>query len=287
MIRRNVVSVVAVCGALAVGIAVGGGPLSDLGHAAPDRSTTAASVVPEAVRAQADLGSDFARSVGPTLTSGVLSGQRVAVVAMPGAEERVAALVAQVKAAGGSIGSVVDVQPTLADTSRKTFADTISSRLAGQYAGRVARGLTTYERLGQVVGATYAAHVTIGAYTADQQTASKTLVAAKLVKVSQSSAPARLVLVVLGDHVDETVLPAFVRGLGRAADGLVAVGDSASATGDLKVLRAQKWDGWFASVDGVETTMGQVATPLALARQVHRLGGSFGASGFGGITSLR
>ena len=50
MIRRNLVAVVSTCGALAVGIALGGGPLSDLGHAEPDPSA-APTVAPAQVRA--------------------------------------------------------------------------------------------------------------------------------------------------------------------------------------------------------------------------------------------
>lgn len=287
MIRRNLVAVVSTCGALAVGIALGGGPLSDLGHAEPDAST-APTVAPAQVRAEAAKGNAFAQAVAPALLSGRLSGQRVTLMAMPGADsDTVTGLAADVKAAGGTVGDTVRVLPAAVDPARKTFADTLASQLAKQYGSRVGSGLTTYERLGQVLGATYGAHVRVAASTADQVTGAKTLAAGKLVQAGADGGPGTLALLVLGDHVDPTVLAGFVQGLSRAVNGLVVAGDSASTGGDLGLLRRQKSPAPYATVDGVETTIGSLAAVLALARQTAQRGGSFGASGFGGIASPR
>ncbi|MEX0429169.1 copper transporter [Nocardioides sp. DS6] len=285
MIRRNLIAVVAACGALAVGIALGGGPLSDLGHAEPEPSS-APSQAPADVRAQATRGEDFAEAVAPGLLAGRLSGQRITVWAMPGADPAtVTALEDRVKAAGGVVGESVELRAAAVDPGRKTFADTLGRQLAKQFGSRVDSGLATYERLGQVIGATYAAHVRVGSSTAEQVTASKTLVAGKLVKTGHDDGPGTLAVLVLGDHVDETVLTGFVSGLSRAVNGLVVTGDTASAGGDLAVLRHEKSQPAFGTVDGSDTTIGRVATVLALARQTHQRGGSFGAPGFGGIAN--
>lgn len=285
MIRRNIVSVVAACGALAVGIALGGGPLSDLGHADPKPVSPRTQATGE-VREQAATGSAFAKEVGPRLLAGTLTGQRVTVFAMPGADpSTVQALAAQVKTAGGAVGNTVQLLPAALDPARKAFADTLSTQLGKQFGDRIKSGLSTYPRLGQVVGATYGAHVDVSASTAEQVTASKTLVAGKLVRVGADAGPGTLGVLVLGERTDPTLLTGFVEGLGGALNGLVVAGDTASADTDLRTLRAQKWGPWFASVDGVDTNVGLVATGLALARQVHQRGGSFGASGFGGITA--
>ena len=285
MIRRNVVSIVAVCGALAVGVALGSGPLSDLGHADPQPAKAPADVSRQ-VREEASAGASFASAVGQRLLAGSLSGKRVTVVAMPGADTATTRRLSdQIRRAGGTVGNTVRILPAALDPSRKTFDDTLARQLARQFAGRVRAGQTTYRLFGQVIGATYGAHVQVSASTADQLTASKTLVAGKVVRADLGPGPGTLGLLVLGDHVDPSVLTDLVAGVGAAFNGLVVAGDSASAHGDLRLLRAQHWGSWFASVDGIDTEVGRVATGLALARQVHRRGGDFGASGFEGIAA--
>jgi hypothetical protein len=293
MIRRHLVSLVAVCAALAVGVALGGGPLSDLGHAdtGPSHPATRTATTD---RHEIALDESFARAAGRALAAGRLSGQRVALVTLPGATATtVSALTADVQGAGGTVSSVVRIQPAALTPTRKTYADTLATQLATQLRGRGVDGsLPTYQRLGQVIGFSYAGESPAGALGADRSTAAQTLVAAKLVRTTGGTAPATLILLVVGpgarDRVDPSVLAPLVEGIGGATRRLVAAGDSASAThGELAALREQHWGPWFASVDGVETTVGQVTATLALARQTGRLGGAFGASGFSGLMTLR
>jgi hypothetical protein len=291
MIRRNVVSLVAVCAALAVGVALGGGPLSDLGHADSEPSH-ATSTAPTDDRQQAALDRSFLAAAGPALTAGRLSGQRVAVMALPDASEAtLSALTGQVKAAGGTVSSLVRIQPAAVDPARKTYADTLAKQLAAQLRGDgVDASLPTYQRLGQVIGFSYASATSATALDADQTTAAQTLVTAKLVRTTGGTTPATLVLVVLGaggHRVEPSVLAPLVNGIGGATRRVVAVGDTASAEGgDLAVLRREQWGPWFASLDGVESSAGPVAATLALVRQIGRAGGTFGASGFGGLVPL-
>lgn len=293
MMRRNVVALLAVCTAFAVGIAVGGGPLSDRGHAdrPPSHADTTAWTTDSP---ELTLDRAFVRAAGPALTADRLRGQRVAVFAFPGASaSALSALTTQVKSAGGVIGSLVRIQHATIDPARKTYADALAKQLALQLQGRgVRQSLPAYQRLGQVIGFSYAGVTPAPVLDAAQTTAARTLVTGKLVKTSGGTTPATLILVVLGaggrHRVNPSVLAPLVAGIGGATRRLVAVGDSASAKdGDLAVLRRQHWSKWFASVDGVQTTAGQVAATLALARQMGRGGGDFGASGFGGLAALR
>lgn len=290
MIRRNILPVLALGATLAVGICLGAGPLhdGDSGRTSPERAATTSAVS----RERADAADSFVKAAAGPLTARRLAGQRVAVVAMPGAaEDVVSALAARVRSAGGAVSSVVRIRPATVDPAREAYADSLATQLAAGLRGRGVDGsLPTYQRLGQVIGFTYAAEQPAAALDVAQASSARTLTAAKLVASRQATSPATLILLVLGPgdrHVAPAVLDPLVEGIGGATRRLVAVGDSASAArGDLAALRRQKWGPWFASVDGVETTVGQVAATLALVRQIGRGGGSFGASGFDGLISL-
>ena len=97
MIRRLLVTFVAIVMAMAAGIALGGGPLSDIGRtpsqaAAPPAQPTA-DPQDEARAAYADA---FAAGVAPGLYAGRLHGHPVAIVTLPGADaEDVEALTAR------------------------------------------------------------------------------------------------------------------------------------------------------------------------------------------------
>lgn len=284
MIRRNIVAVIATCCALAVGIALGGGPLSDLGHAESDDRPQSAGDTGDLSRRVA-LDERFVGDVGEAVVAGRLAGQRVAVLAFPGVAPGVISGVgAQVKAGGGTVTSVVTIAPEMVDPGRRTYVDTLSAQLAPRLKGHVNAALDTYPRFGQLLGSAYAGKMAAGSFDAAQTTAAETLSTAKLVTVSGGRTPATLVLVLVGNNVDRTALTGIVHGLGGSAHAVVAAGPSSSA--GLAALRREGWGPWFASVDGVETTTGQVATALALARQVSQGGGSFGASGFGGLVDL-
>lgn len=284
MIRRNIVAVLATCAALAVGITLGAGPLHDVGRADSSDSSQSAEVSPVLSR-RAALDERFVDDVGDTLLSGKLARQRIAVLAFPGVSSRVVdATTARVRSAHGTITSVVRVAPSMVEPARKTYLDHLSSQLAKRLAGRVNPSLDTYPRFGQVLGAAYAVKTGASRLDGPQTTTAEALSTARLVSVRGGRTPATLVLVLLGRTVDPTVLSGIIHGLGGEARGVVAAGGSDSA--DLATLRRQGWGTWFASVDGVETPAGEVATALALAGQVSQRGGDFGASGFGGLVSL-
>jgi len=285
MIRRNLVAVVATCSALAVGIALGAGPLSDLDHAQSDERPQSAGAGGDLSR-RAALDERFIGDSAAALLAKRLSGQRVAVIALPGVDADVVdGISTRIKSGGGTVTSVVRVAASMLDPGRKTYLDELGSKLVPQLKGRVNASLDTYARFGQILGSAYGGKTATGSFDAGQSTAAKTMTTAKLATVSGGKTPATLLLVLVGKPVDPTALTGIVHGLGGASHAVVAAGPSSSTA--LAALRRQGWGPWFASVDGVETPTGQVAAALVLARQVSQSGGNFGASGFGGLVDLR
>ncbi|WGL50520.1 copper transporter [Nocardioides sp. BP30] len=301
MIRRALVPAIGICAALGVGIALGGGPLSDRG----DASTTASNGTRRAdavLSAQVSAGDKLAAATAATLYAHRLAGQQVAIVTMPGAPAAVVqALAGQVAAAGGVVASTTRVSASALDPDSKAMVDSLGSQLAGQTHGVVDAAQPTYVRLGQLVGSAVATTAAAGAPSADQATALATLAESRLMALSgtgsaqagtrasvQTTAP--LILLVLGDHVDPTILAGLVQGTATRAHGVVVAGSTGSGLrGDLKRLRADDLGAQsktVATVDGDERNTGQVATVLTLAHQVTGGGGAYGASGIDGVAPL-
>jgi len=301
MIRRAIVPLIALCAALGVGIALGGGPLSDRGDASTAASASAGRA--QAVSdAQVKEGQKLAAATAPLLYAKKLTGQQVAIVAMPDAPSNVVTtLASQIGAAGGVVTSTTRVAKTAVDPASKSLIGTLGSQLAGQVHGLVDATQPPYTRLGQLIGGAVGTTSAAAAPTTDQATTLATLAESKLLTVDgapsstsatkasvRSTAP--LVLLVLGDHVDPTILAGIVQGTATRAHGVVVAGSTGSGLrGDLKRLRAADLGTQaktVATVDGDEQAMGQMATVLALVHQIAGGGGAYGASGIDGVAPL-
>ena len=279
--RHHIVSLVAVFLALAVGVVLGGGPLNDLER--DDRAALAKT--PTATRAErtADFGDQFAAASAARLYAGGLADKRVAVVTMPGAEaDTTAALVSQVEAAGGAVSGTFTASKVLTDASQKSLVDTLGSQLVAQLDGVVDTDAPTYQRLGQLL-----AFAAVGD-GADVTAVRESLAGAELVKTAQDATAGQLVLVVLGDHTDPAILAGLTTGLAAKATGVVVAGDTRAGSrgGDLTALRAEPDTAAVGTIDGADTTLGQVTTVLALIRSLTNPGGAFGASGSAGAVPL-
>jgi hypothetical protein len=277
--RNHVVTLVAVFLALAVGVALGGGPLAEVGPGEVTSTSRTADV--REAEAEADLGDEFAASVADRLYAGGLDTHPVAVVTMPGAAGGIVdGVTAEVERAGGSVAASYTVQPALLNPSEKTLVDTLGSQLVTQLdKGAVDEGAPTYERIGQLLGTGVASTSEQGA-AADGSTSSilQSLGGAELLTGPESpSRRAPLVLVVLGDDADDDILAGLVAGLAATSVGVVAVGPADAA--DLPGLRSSPLAEPVATVDGAERPLGQVTATLALIRSLTTTGGSFGASG--------
>ena len=284
--RHHVVSLVAVFLALAVGVALGGGPLSQLGR---DDTPTSAStrVEQQQARRTVDFGEQFATAAAPALYADRLRDHPVTILTLPGARRGVvSALTAQVEQAGGTVAGTFQAERSLVASSEKSLVDTLGSQLMTQLGHDVVPAdSSTYDRMGRLLGLALS-----GSSISGDQTVSlrQSLAGADLLTSPDSAPRAPLVLVVLGrDGVDPAILSGLFSGLDAVATGVVVAGVTDSgARGDLRALRSEPVADHVATVDGVDSSVGQVTTVLALARSLKVQGGSFGASGSDGAVPL-
>lgn len=292
--RHHVVSLVAVFLALAVGVVLGGGPLSELGR--DDDQQAPARTVTQQARLAAGYGDTFAESAAERLYDGGLADRPVALLAMPGTDDTtVAGLTEQVELAGGSVTGRYDVQPALVAASEKALVDTLGSQLAADLgAGVVDAEASTYARMGQLVGVALATTGDEGSPATDEaETVRQSLAAAELVVSPEGEASrAPVVLAVLGDTAategELAVLDGLLGGIAETSAGVVTVGDTDSARtgGVLAALRREPVADVVTTVDGVESALGQVTAVLAVLRRLSGEGGAFGASGADGAVPL-
>src|SRR5262249_22019948 len=103
--------------------------------------------------------------------------------------------------------------------------DTLGVQLAKQVRGATTKGATTYPRIGQLLAVAVATRGNTAGQPGDDATAVRqSLAAADLVTMPGGGAPtAPMVLVVLGDPIDQTIADGLVSGLAHGARGVVAV----------------------------------------------------------------
>ena len=293
-LRHHLLTIVAVFLALAAGIVLGGGPLSDVGPTAAT-SSGEGQTAPAADRAQTDYTESVVSALGPATVSGRLADRSVAVVTVPGADEQVVtALTEQVTAAGGTVSARYDLSADIVDPGQKSLVDTLGSQLLTQQAeGDVAAEASTYDRIGQLLGLAVATKEAGGQDVNGKARAIVDAVsgAGLMAEPGEVAQRSPLVLVVLGtdagDEGSDAILAGLAQGLAVQAGGVVVAGvTSDGGEGQLGRLRADPVSAAVATLDGVDTAAGRVATILTLQRSLTTPGGAFGASGADGPVPL-
>ena len=288
--RHFLTSLVAVFLALAVGIVLGGGPLSDV----TDPDPAPAAVTEDAGDPAGVYAEGFAGAVGPLLTSAKLAERGVAVVTAPGVnEETLTALAEQISAAGGAITGRYSLTDTMVSPEQKALVDTLGSQLMTQQGKAIAADATTYDRIGQLLGIAIATTTPEGdAPDGKQKAVIDSLLGADLLAFEGTvTRRAPLVLLMLGNEPaadgGDSITAGIAAGLSRAASGVVVGGTLADGgEGQIGRLRAEPVSADVATVDGIDTSAGRVATVMALARAMSTNGGAFGASGADGPAPL-
>ena len=287
-LRRNVVPLVVVVMALAVGIAVGAGPLSDLGASPPKAAAQPRTAPDTGAQEDAAYADAFAADVAQGLYAGRLHGHPVALVAMPGADDDVvAALTEQVRLAGTRVIGTYGLRRAAVDPTEKTLVDTLGTQLVTQLgADVVTADATTYDRIGQLLGRSVATASRSAALDQAKVASLRASLhgAGLLTQVEGEPNLAPLVLVVTGTQVEEPILSGLVAGLAAVAKGVVVAGPSRD--GGIATLRSQPPVRPVATVDGTDTATGRVSAVLALVHVLATPGGSFGASGTDGSAPL-
>ncbi|MEO6470328.1 MAG: copper transporter, partial [Aeromicrobium sp.] len=147
--RYHLVSIAAIFLALAIGIALGSGPLDNAKNLVGNDSTPSASV------ARSDLVSfdaAYARKTGTSIINGKLRGQSVLIFTLPGAR---AAQVKGVKSAmtggGATVTGEVALTSKLLDSTSRQFAEGVAQQAAKGANGVAATG-DSYVRIGSALG---------------------------------------------------------------------------------------------------------------------------------------
>lgn len=288
MIRRLIVWFVVIVTALAAGIALGGGPLSDVGPTPSEAAPAATERVDPLVAARAEYADRFADALAPELYDAGLDGQSVAVLILPGADAgTVDELTSEVAAAGGEVTGTFALQRGLVDAGEKSLVDTLGIQVVDQLGEEVVTSdTTTYDRIGQLLGRAVAARSEKKSLArAKVSSLRASLDGAGLVGMPEGDPPlASLVLVVTGDEVEQPVLTGLVNGLAAAPLGLVVAGPAEDS--GVAELRAEPLSRPVTTVDGTDTPAGRVTAVLALVRSIEDPAGSFGASGSDGPVPL-
>ena len=282
LVRRHLVGAIALVLALAIGIALGSGPLSH-------ESLLPSSGDPERPRARAATGptaDDVAAAAAPAVYGARLEGRTVALLSAPGvAPGTLDALQAGIEASNGSVTARWSAGQTLVGAGEKALVDTLGSQLLEQLGGRGADpDASAYERMGQLLGTAIATSDPGGAVPGNQATTIRQSIdAASLLSHSADGEPrqAPLVLLVLGDDLDDNIAEGLVAGLAARASGVVVAAPGRDS--DLSTL-AQL--GTVTTVDGVTGATGRLAAVLALSRVEETPDGSYGASGAAGVLPL-
>lgn len=282
LVRRHLVGALVVVLAVAAGIALGGGPLQG------DR-VAPTSAAPE-VTDDGDGGAsadDVAAAAATTLYGARLEGRSVVLLTAPGVPDRaVEALAAGVESAEGSVTGTWRITEALTRPSEKALVETLGEQLVEQLGDSSAAAepdAPGYERLGQLIGSALATRTTDSSPPSEGAlTIRQSLAAAGLVRGSDPDARrGPLVLLALGDDLDDFVVGGLVDGLADRSTGLVVV--APARDGDLTVLDDLDV---VTTVDGLAGEVGPLAAVLALARVEETPTGSYGASGADGVLPL-
>jgi hypothetical protein len=297
--RYHIVSIVSVFLALAVGVALGGGPLKG------EVDNTLVEQVEADRKAKADLRAqisalgaangftdDYAAGTAPDLVGGALDGRAVTLLVLPGAEESaISSLTGLVETAGGSVGGTIRAGEGLLDVGNKQLVDELGSQLLdGVNDVTVPEDAGTYERLGAILARAVATDEDGGAPVDDAANSilSGLSTADLMSPAGDLNRRGSLVLVVSGAGSDDTdvreaasaVVTALVDAMDESTDGVVVAGPIAAArAGDVidsvrrEVVTARE----VSTVDTLERVAGQVVSVMALAEQAAGGAGHYGS----------
>jgi hypothetical protein len=297
--RYHIVSIVSVFLSLAVGIALGGGPLKGevdntlVDQVKADRQTKSqlrAEIT--GLRSGNTFNDEFARTAAPGLVGDRLTGRVVDLVVLPTARQSdVKGLRSLVGIAGGTVGGTLRVGNQLVDASNKQLVDELGNQLEGRANGLdIPADANPYERIGALLARAVGTDTRGGA--AVDGTATSILAGLDTASlVSTEGKLARrgdLVLFVTGageGSADQqqgasSIVTTLVRAVDADTAGVVLAGPPASALdkGQVKAVRDDVGTARVVStVDALGRTAGQVVSVMALAGQAAGRSGQYGA----------
>ncbi|MGZ4458658.1 MAG: copper transporter [Nocardioidaceae bacterium] len=297
--RYHIVSIVSVFLALAVGVALGGGPLKGevdntlVQQVQADRKTKAALQAEiSSLKSGNTFQDSFAATVGPGLVANQLKGRVVSLVVLPGADQAdVSGLTRLIGQAGGSVGGTLRAGNGLVDVGNKQLVDQLGSQLMDGTSGvSVSQSASGYERIGALIARAIGTEDNGGAPVDN----SANSILAGLSTAGLMSAEGNfnrrgsLVLFVAGSGTgsaeqkqgSNSIVTTLAQAVDANTDGVVVAGplESTHAGGLVKAVRDDVTAARDVStVDALGYTAGQVVTVLALAGQANGKTGHYGA----------
>jgi len=299
-LRYTILTFSVVMFSLALGIALGGGPLqgpvqgtlrSQVESVSADGSDEVALLRQNrALRAAATFDRGFAQALSADLLDDKVSGRTTVVLALPGVPARVSEAVGNdIGEAGGTVTTTLQVGRQLVDPTARPLVDELSKRLLEDLGNlAVPDGASVYTRTGAVLSRALLTPSADGAEMDERaRSVFNTLTTAKLLTGPEPDQRASSVVVLLPEPTQQQASSGG-RGLSRtellapmdeAGDGVVVAGPPSSAAprGLLAYVRTSASTAEDVStVDSLDSRAGRLVTVLALAEQV---GGDVGHYG--------
>ena len=294
--RYHLVSIVAIFLALAAGVVLGAGPLSNAVDDKLDAAGGSTSTSQDKLRAQVAANrrleafrADYADTIAPTVLSERLPSREVALFALPGADDdTVDGLAADVRAAGGSVTTEVELSSDLLDPAGRQFAEGVASQaLDGATNVEETTGQSSYELVGGALGRAFLT-ADPGAAVYDRSAATIASAFAEAELISYDGEPttrASLAVVVAGDVADDVqdgqdeLVSTLVQALDATTEGVVLAGPpgSAGVDGYLTAVRERDTADSVSTVDVASSSDGLIVTVLVLAREAEGQSGHYGA----------
>ena len=292
-LRYHAVSIAAVFLALAVGVVLGAGGVSDrvLAAVSTQRDDLGAQVAGltaerDALAARQRAAGEFADRVGPAAVRGLLTGQSVALVVAGADVADRDAVVGLVTQAGATVTGLVELTDAVGDPARADQLRELTSQLL-PVGAQLPAASDTGSLVGGLLGGVLATREGRPVASRDDADSVLTgLISAGFVQPGDAPGPAGLVLVLTGGALDGVDAPDAAAVYARLAAQLDVAGGgavlagrtgSAESTGAVGVARADPQVAQrLSTVDDLESGSGRVAAVLALHEQVDGRAGSYG-----------
>lgn len=283
--RYHLVSIAAVLLALAAGVALGAGPLSDsnriVGQSNADSKTSTASL-----GELQSFESAYANKTGKALTTNKLKGTSVVFITLPGAQaDQVKNLEKTFGDAGSLVVGRIALQNQLVDSKGRQFAEGVAGQATKGVNGVATEG-ESYTRIGSALARAFVAKK-----TANRDSASSTIGSAfaqgKLIDIEKKPTKvAEMAVFVAGpDKLDSdlgqgSIVVAMAEAFDQTAKGTLIAGPSASGDdgGYLEAIRASDVGAKVSSIDVIDSAAGRLVATLVAARELGGNAGAFGTS---------
>lgn len=281
--RYHLISIAAIFLALAVGVALGSGPLDSAKNIIGDNQNASATADQRDVTG---FESAYAKKTGSSLVAGKLTGQSVVVFTLPGARaDQVQGITAAMRSGGARITGEVALNSKLLDSTSRQFAEGVTQQAAKGVKG-VATDGDSYVRIGSALGRAFLAEQTTKV-DASASTISSAFAEGNLITVPARPAKlASIAIIVAGPDVADNdagqgdILTQMATGFDTQARGVVLAGPSPSSEdgGYLQELRSSDTASRVSTIDVTDSAAGRLITVLVAAREIRGNAGSFGTS---------